>query len=58
LPVCGVFGTCGGAGQTNQTLAELTDGNLGQCGVTTMAIANSLFIDFDGDGKYKGVTLP
>lgn len=43
---------------TNQTLAELTDGNLGQCGVTTMAIANPLFIDFDGDGFYRGVALP
>ncbi len=52
---CPFFGTCT---VLNQTLAQLTDGNLGQCGVTTMAIANPLFIDFDGDGKYKGVTLP
>ncbi len=43
---------------TNQTLAELSDGNLNQCGTLTQALANPLFIDFDGDGKYKGVTLP
>ncbi|MEB2285736.1 MAG: hypothetical protein B6D46_10510 [Polyangiaceae bacterium UTPRO1] len=52
---CPFLGTCS---VTNQTLAELTDGNLGQCGVTTMAIANPLFIDFDGDGLYKGAALP
>lgn len=52
---CPFFGTCT---VTNQTLAELTDGNLNQCGVLTMAIANPLFIDFTGDGLYKGVALP
>ncbi len=54
-PSCGVFGSCN---VTNQTLAELTDGNLNQCGVLTMAIANPLFVDFDGDGFYKGATIP
>jgi hypothetical protein len=49
------FGTCT---VSNETVAELSDGNLGQCGVTTQALANPLFIDFDGDGKYKGVTIP
>jgi hypothetical protein len=43
---------------TNLTTAELTDGNLGQCGVTSLAIANPLFIDRDGDGLYKGLTVP
>ncbi|MCC6764910.1 MAG: hypothetical protein IT293_09625 [Deltaproteobacteria bacterium] len=52
---CPFFGTCT---VLNQTVAELSDGNLGQCGVTAMAIANPLFIDFDGDGLYKGVALP
>jgi hypothetical protein len=52
---CGFSGTCT---VLNLTAAALSDGNLGQCGVTTMAIANPLFIDFTGDGKYKGVTLP
>jgi hypothetical protein len=49
------FGTCT---VLNQTAAELSDGNLGQCGVTSLAIANPLFIDFDGEGQYKDVTLP
>ncbi len=52
---CQFVGTCT---VTNQTIAELTDGNLGQCGVTTLAIANPLFIDRDGDGLYKGLTVP
>jgi hypothetical protein len=55
LPPCGIFGACN---VSNQTVAELTDGNLNQCGVLTMAIANPLFIDFNGDGFYKGVALP
>ncbi len=53
---CGAFfGTCT---VLNLTAATLTDGNLGQCGVTAMAIANPLFIDFSGDGMYKGVAIP
>ena len=55
LPACGVFGSCT---ITNLTVAELSDGNLNQCGVLAMAIANPLFIDFEGDGFYKGVALP
>jgi hypothetical protein len=51
---CG-FGTCT---ILNQSAADLADGNLGQCGVTTLAIANPLFIDRDGDGLYKGLTVP
>jgi len=60
IPPCGIFGTCGGGAppQTNLTTADLTDGNLNQCGVLTMAIANPLFVDFTGDGLYKGVALP
>jgi hypothetical protein len=50
------WGTCT---VLNQTLAQLTDnGNLGECGVLSLAIANPLFIDRDGDGLYKGVALP
>ncbi len=52
---CPFFGTCT---VLNQTLPQLTDGNLNQCGVLTMAIANPLFIDYTGDGLYKGVALP
>jgi hypothetical protein len=55
LPPCGVLGPCS---VTNLTTAELADGNLGQCGVTSLAISNPLFIDWDGDGLYKGVALP
>jgi hypothetical protein len=40
---CVSGGTCTGA--TNQTLAELTDGNLNQCGVLSLAFSNPLFID-------------
>lgn len=43
---------------TNLTTAELADGNLGQCGVTSLAIANPLFIDRNADGFYKGLTVP
>jgi hypothetical protein len=52
---CTFIGTCT---VLNQTTTDLADGNLGQCGVTTLAIANPLFIDRDGDGFYKGLTIP
>ena len=52
---CTFIGTCT---VTNLTAADLADGNLGQCGVTSLAIANPLFIDRDGDGFYKGLTVP
>jgi hypothetical protein len=52
---CTFIGTCT---VTNLTTAELADGNLGQCGQTSLAIANPLFIDRDGDGFYKGLTVP
>jgi hypothetical protein len=55
---CGTGNGACGVGQTNLTLADLTDGNLNQCGVLAMAIANPLFIDFDNDGLYKGVAIP
>jgi hypothetical protein len=55
FPSCGFFGSCT---VTNLTVAELSDGNLNQCGVLTLAIANPLFIDKTGDGMYKGVALP
>lgn len=51
----GTFNTCNDA---NTTLAQLTDGNLGQCGVLAQAFTNPLFIDADGDGEYKGVPFP
>jgi hypothetical protein len=33
----------------NTTLAQLTDGNLGQLGVTALAFANPLFVDANND---------
>ena len=35
---------------TNTTLAQLTDGNLGEDGITSLAFTNPLFIDVDGGG--------
>jgi hypothetical protein len=49
------FGSCLAA---NLTTADLADGNLGQCGMTSLAIANPLFIDRNADGSYKGLTIP
>jgi hypothetical protein len=34
----------------NTTLADLTDGNLGEQGITALAFTNPLFIDVDGGG--------
>jgi hypothetical protein len=34
----------------NNTLADLTDGNLGEEGMTTLAFTNPLFVDVDGGG--------
>jgi hypothetical protein len=35
---------------TNTTLANLTDGNLGEDGLTALAFTNPLFVDVDGGG--------
>ena len=37
---------------TNKTLADLTDGNLGEGGVLATAFANPVFIDVNGNGCY------
>jgi hypothetical protein len=44
---------------TNLTLTELTDGNLDQCGVPTLAFTNPLYIDANGTPGYQepGVML-
>jgi hypothetical protein len=34
----------------NSTLADLTDGNLGESGITALAFTNPLFVDVDGGG--------
>jgi hypothetical protein len=43
----------------NTTLASLTDGNLGELGITALAFTNPLFIDADGIGGWSppGVQL-
>ena len=35
---------------TNTTLADLTDGNLGEDGITALAFTNPIFVDVDGGG--------
>jgi len=35
---------------TNTTLANLTDGNLGEDGMTALAFTNPIFVDVDGGG--------
>ena len=44
---------------TNQTLGELTDGNLDQCGVPTLAFTNPIYINANGIGGWQspGVML-
>jgi hypothetical protein len=38
------------AGATNDTVAELLDGNLNEQGITALAFTNPIFIDVDGGG--------
>jgi hypothetical protein len=35
---------------SNTTLANLTDGNLGENGITALAFTNPLFVDVNGGG--------
>jgi hypothetical protein len=44
---------------TNSTLANLTDGNLGEDGVMTLAFTNPLYVSVDGDADFDppGVLL-
>lgn len=50
---CSTDANCTGGGfcnVSNANVAELTDGNLNQCGVTALAVTNPLFVDVDGGG--------
>ena len=49
------FGTCQDVNANTTQLAAVTTGD---CGVTALALTNPLYIDRNGDGQYKGVTLP
>jgi hypothetical protein len=52
---CASPGTCT---VSNQTVGELTDGNLNQCGMTALAFTNPLFVDVDGGGwTWPGVQV-
>jgi hypothetical protein len=53
---CTAPGTCT---VSNQTFAEITDGNLGQCGVPALAFTNPLYIDANGTAGWQapGVLL-
>src|SRR5262249_39184619 len=54
---CASPGTCTGA--SNQNFAEITDGNLNQCGILSLAYSNPLFIDVNQTSQYDppGVML-
>jgi hypothetical protein len=43
---------------SNPTLDDLTDGNLGEAGVLALAFTNPLFIDADGNGTFEPPGLP
>ncbi len=55
---CGAFGPCSIDNSTAALLANDGTQNRGQCGVTALALSNPLFIDWEGDGLYKGVAIP
>jgi hypothetical protein len=38
--------------ETNQTLADLTDGNLGEGGQPAFAFTNPIYLDVDGNGRF------
>lgn len=42
----------------NQTLADLIDGNLGEGGVTALAMTNALYADVDGDAGFQAPLAP
>ncbi len=44
--------------ETNLSLADLTDGNLGESGMMALAFTNPLFIDVDGNGVYDPPLAP
>jgi hypothetical protein len=43
--------------ESNTTLDQLTDGNLGESGVLALAFTNPLFIDADGNGQFDPASL-
>jgi hypothetical protein len=41
----------------NTTLANLTDGNVGEEGIPALAFTNPLFLDVNGNGQYEAPGL-
>ena len=44
--------------ETNPTLSDLLDGNLGEAGILSLSFANPLFIDVNGNGVYDAPSAP
>ena len=44
--------------ETNSTLSDLLDGNLGESGILSLSFTNPLFIDVDGNGVYDAPSAP
>ena len=42
----------------NTTLANLTDGNLGESGVTSLGVTNALYADVDGNPGFDAPLAP
>jgi hypothetical protein len=59
---CNANSDCPGGGNScvddNTTLAAIATNTASECGVRTLAITNPLWVDADGDGLYKGATIP
>ncbi|MEW6441030.1 MAG: CehA/McbA family metallohydrolase [bacterium] len=44
--------------ETNASLADLLDGNLGEGGMLALSFTNPLFVDVDGNGRYDAPQAP
>jgi len=44
--------------ESNPTLSDLLDGNLGEAGILSLSFTNPLFIDVDGNGVYDAPSAP
>jgi hypothetical protein len=44
--------------ETNETLTDLLDGNLGEDGILSLSFTNPLFIDVDGNAEYDAPLAP
>jgi len=44
--------------ETNPTLSDLLDGNLGEAGILSLSFTNPLFIDVNGNGVYDAPSAP